>query len=89
MNAAPAPAHKPLIHFPSCNREPWQARLPPPPLPHCPLPLAPDNNLVIGSIFLLLAGGAKASAAVAGVDSPDIFQASGRWRRSERKDEGG
>lgn len=85
-NAVHVSPHKPLIHFSSCNRELWQARLH---SPSAPPPPAPDNNLVIGSIFLLFAGGAKASAALGGFDSADIFQVSGCWRRSERKEEGG
>ena len=40
-------------------------------------PPAPDNNLVIGSIFLLFAGGAKASAALGFFHSLDFFQVNG------------
>lgn len=68
----------PLIHFSSSSREPWQALL------HshsAPLPPPPDNNLVIGSIFLLFAGEAKASAALGGLDPPRYFP--GQWMLAE------
>lgn len=74
----------PLIHFSSSSREPWQALL----RSHsAPLPLPPDNNLVIGSIFLLFAGEAKASAALGGLDSPRYFQ--GQWMLAEVREKRG